>query len=1558
MVGGYESSASDVHPGILFRDTRAPPLAPITTGELGPREQAQLREHGHSLGFLQNRLQRLSLSSRRHSSSPDRSDRTKKEGKGPLGLCLLHEPAEPRIDFVFVHGLCGGSKKTWSYTSEPGMFWPKDWLPNEVGFKHVRLHSYGYNSDWKTRKESPLTIHDFGQALLADLHNSPALRKNGEQINDEFRHVCGNLSLWSFSEAIPTSYGLTSSLVVDKESAILGLPKEHVQYLEATHRDICKFDNPVNSNYLVLQRAFLTTIDEIGTERVSAVFHPTGERVTNTVSLVSSRGHEEYRADMKKITSLLRVQRPDAILLATNEKQHAGSCQWLTNSHPFQEWVDIPFDWEDANPLLAQYPAHPTSKILWLNGRPGTGKSVATGHVVRYLQSCNFDCSYYFFEHGDKVDSTVAAFLRSIALQMAEASFDVRRALVSMADDGITLKQDDHHTLFTTLFVDRIFRLEQCRPHFWVIDALDECSTKGIPALVSMLSNLDSRFPIRVFITSRPGGQIGRLLNLERAQVSELTTGQEGSLKDIELFLKARCPWEGDPQPYLDLVSDVLSKSNGIFLWAALTSAKLEDAYSVEDKQDILRQIPPEMDDFYARIIKSIANSPSADLAKCILKWTICSPKPLHLNELIEAVKLDIHRTLTTSASQLETLTGHLLFVDQQSRVHVTHQTTSAFLTQQKEGFRIDRSASNSRIAEICLEILCSADFSPPRVRRGNAASKGNTSRSSIQKATSSSPLANYAALNFSYHLIHGSSATDANFILLNKFLTTNVLTWIEKAAEMGSLAVLHLAAERLKTYLGRRAKYQSPVNVETQTVTTWSADLYHLVAAFHSNLLDSPSSIHHLIPYLCPARSMIRQLFARSSKKLRVTGSMEEEWTDRLTSYLFPDEASAVAYSNRLVAVGLNNGEIRMYHATGSKTFANAGTLRHGKKVRQIVFSQSSSLLASCSARKLMLWDVHASQSPAFPCLWKRDLNFTPSHVVFNHEEKLLTLTNPALSAIASYQLEDGTAEGLVLLHGLVDSDSDSDSSSSVVSGWTPAERIKLDLTCKLGALSYRNASVVIWDLASNERIGRFEKEGFENVHATPQTLDMLFNPIAELELLATVYKDGDIVTCNPWTLEQVNCYHLDVLVVALSATSDGRVLGSATEDGAIHLFLFETLQPLYKIERPDDHVRIYDITFSSDNLRICDIRGQSCNIWEPYVLNVKDSSDDSSSEPHSEEIVLQTTSKGQAHIFEWGEAITVIETALDDNVLFVGRQDGTIDLCELATGDSIEKFRFHDSFTEIRYISWNSEKNILLSVDGIGRCILTQLPSLRTGASTKRSTLVDYRAEGFVVQAILGPRAESLLIRTQSAVKLISSEGNVIKEESEWVGGWWMKHPDKDSILLVSQAGSVSFFDWESLSEMPNDGLSALPTLTTVTENANHWVGGPGSNYAVQVFIQPQTQQTTLIAMDVTKVTEGDKDMHLQSLSIDSLQLQYVVGCWKSNLYFLDTTGWVCSISLKTLSEATHYTRHFFIPLTWRTGHGSVVKIISKTAVAFGRAEQLVVFHGFLEFEEKVAI
>ena len=97
--------------------------------------------------------------------------------KGPLGLNLLHSPSECLVDFVFVHGLGGGSRKTWSKTADPYHYWPKEWLPRDAGFQACRIYSFGYVADWSDKKDSVLAIADFAHSLLGEIKDCPEIRK-------------------------------------------------------------------------------------------------------------------------------------------------------------------------------------------------------------------------------------------------------------------------------------------------------------------------------------------------------------------------------------------------------------------------------------------------------------------------------------------------------------------------------------------------------------------------------------------------------------------------------------------------------------------------------------------------------------------------------------------------------------------------------------------------------------------------------------------------------------------------------------------------------------------------------------------------------------------------------------------------------------------------------------------------------------------------------------------------------------------------------------------------------------------------------------------------------------------------------------------------------------------------------------------------------------------------------------------------------------------------------------------------------------------------------------
>ncbi|MBE3050331.1 hypothetical protein IMZ48_49115 [Candidatus Bathyarchaeota archaeon] len=105
--------------------------------------------------------------------------------RGELGLRLVHSSPEPLVDIIFVHGLRGGSIRTWRKGTDPRYFWPQCWLPLEKGFENASIHTFGYDSDWGTAKQSMLSVHDFGRTLYEEMRASQYLRSHDE-VGSEF----------------------------------------------------------------------------------------------------------------------------------------------------------------------------------------------------------------------------------------------------------------------------------------------------------------------------------------------------------------------------------------------------------------------------------------------------------------------------------------------------------------------------------------------------------------------------------------------------------------------------------------------------------------------------------------------------------------------------------------------------------------------------------------------------------------------------------------------------------------------------------------------------------------------------------------------------------------------------------------------------------------------------------------------------------------------------------------------------------------------------------------------------------------------------------------------------------------------------------------------------------------------------------------------------------------------------------------------------------------------------------------------------------------------------
>jgi hypothetical protein len=131
-------------------------------------ESREARE-GMKFPALQSTSTNLTTTSARSGTESSRS-------KNPLGdrdhgLNVVYEPeGGHKVDIVFVHGLGGTARLTWSWKKDLEYFWPQVFLPHEPDICEARISTFGYNASvFKGRGKTTISILDFAKGLLFDL---------------------------------------------------------------------------------------------------------------------------------------------------------------------------------------------------------------------------------------------------------------------------------------------------------------------------------------------------------------------------------------------------------------------------------------------------------------------------------------------------------------------------------------------------------------------------------------------------------------------------------------------------------------------------------------------------------------------------------------------------------------------------------------------------------------------------------------------------------------------------------------------------------------------------------------------------------------------------------------------------------------------------------------------------------------------------------------------------------------------------------------------------------------------------------------------------------------------------------------------------------------------------------------------------------------------------------------------------------------------------------------------------------------------------------------------
>ncbi|KAH9069508.1 hypothetical protein EDB83DRAFT_2551109 [Lactarius deliciosus] len=318
------------------------------------------------------------------------------------------------------------------------------------------------------------------------------------------------------------------------------------------------------------------------------------------------------------------------------DRQHEGTAEWFFESSQFEDWKL-------------------TGSLLWIHGKPGSGKSVLCSAIINYITTMckagSASMAYFYFDFRDVNKQARRNLLPSLLIQLStrsDAFCDILSRLYETHDNGA--RQPSDKALIQCL--EEMLTLPNQRPVYLIIDALDECpDTSGVPSarkqVLDLLKDLVSLrlSNLHIGVASRPEADIRDALKTLTSQTVSLQD-ERGQKKDIASYVRSVVYSESSifmrrwREEDKELVIETLSeRADGMFRWVFCQLEVLQKCLP-QNVQRVLRELPNSLDRTYERILREIGEV-NPDQAYRLLQCLTVATRPLRVDELAEVLALD-----------------------------------------------------------------------------------------------------------------------------------------------------------------------------------------------------------------------------------------------------------------------------------------------------------------------------------------------------------------------------------------------------------------------------------------------------------------------------------------------------------------------------------------------------------------------------------------------------------------------------------------------------------------------------------------------------------------------------------------------------------------------------------------------------------------------------------------------------------------------------------------------------------------------------------------------------
>ncbi|KAE8454451.1 hypothetical protein EG329_000074 [Mollisiaceae sp. DMI_Dod_QoI] len=566
------------------------------------------------------------------------------------------------------------------------------------------------------------------------------------ELRDEFSPMAHQQGwiIYSFQEQMGIK-ALSGQKVVEDVSSYLNFPAiEITQHIERNHMDMCRFTGLGDVEYRKVAAALGRMTSEIPKR-------PRKEEI-------SSLNGEQRRILLES----LRFDQIEARQRSI-KNSHAKTCEWLLQKTEYLNWLDI-------TQLGEHY------GILWIKGKPGTGKSTlmkfAHAHARKKIKK-RVIISFFFNARGDDLEKSTTGMYRSLLLQLLERIPKLQCVFDSLGLTTLSTSGSQNWSIETLkeLFGQSIQQLGQ-QPLTCFIDALDECDESQIRDMISYFEQLgewaiSANVTFQVCFSSRhyPNITISKGLSL-------ILEGQEGHDQDITTYLDSELRI-GHSKLAGEIRSEVQRKASGVFMWVALVVEILNKEYDhgrIHVLRQKLRDLPGRLHELFRLILTRDCQN-REELLLCI-QWMLFAKQPLQPEQLYFAILSGIapealeawnHDEITMDAIKKFILSSSKGLVETtksaKSTVQFIHESVTDFLVKENGLAELFsdlagdfKGQSHERLKQCCIAYM-DIDLST-HLDLSNPLPKASTRKASKlrQTATNQFPFLDYAVHFVLYH--------------------------------------------------------------------------------------------------------------------------------------------------------------------------------------------------------------------------------------------------------------------------------------------------------------------------------------------------------------------------------------------------------------------------------------------------------------------------------------------------------------------------------------------------------------------------------------------------------------------------------------------------------------------------------------------------------------------------------------------------------------------------------------------------------------------------------------